>query len=311
MTANLVLVLGMHRSGTSALARGLRCLGVALGDALLGAHPCNPRGFFEDVDFWACNKALLSAVGLLWHDAVPIDPAALLHLAQGESGSQALALLRDKLAPHACLGLKDPRLSRLLPFWRPLWHVGGLRPHCLLSLRHPASVAHSLARRDGMEASHACALWLWHLLDAIEGSCGLPCLVVDYNTLLADPKRQIRRAGGFLGRSVDTAALEEFCSDFLDDSLCHHRAGIAGPSAPPPGQPQPAAIWEDMALRLHAALLPAAHQSLPLEDWPGYPRLLRLCRNMRQKALHLPAPGRPLQQHAAPDAESSPCASIR
>ena len=49
----LVLVLGMHRSGTSALARGLRVLGIALGDDLLPAHPCNPKGFFEDAGLYA------------------------------------------------------------------------------------------------------------------------------------------------------------------------------------------------------------------------------------------------------------------
>ncbi len=62
----LVLVLGMHRSGTSTLARGLRVLGVALGKNLLPAHPCNPKGFFEDAGLYAFNKALLAQLGLTW-----------------------------------------------------------------------------------------------------------------------------------------------------------------------------------------------------------------------------------------------------
>ena len=294
MAARLTLVLGMHRSGTSALTRALHCLGVGLGDRFLG-HPCNPKGFFEDADFNACNSDILGRLGHAWHDVAPFDPDALHQQAQGEFGVRALALLREKLSAHASFGLKDPRQSRLLPFWRPLLEAGGIQTHCLLALRHPASVAHSLARRDGMTPAHSHALWLWHLLDAIEGSRGLPCLVVDYDLLLAGPERQVQRMGDFLALPVDTARLREFSHSFLDAALCHHKAGNGMAAAD--------SLWADMALRLHDALQPAAQQPAPLEDWPGLPRLLRLCQNLRHKALRLPSPAAPLR---GPFAEGRP-----
>ena len=114
----LVLVLGMHRSGTSTLARGLRVLGVALGKNLLPAHPCNPKGFFEDAGLYAFNKALLAQLGLTWRSPEAPDTAALRRLAAGPPGVTALGLLREKSAGQAILGLKDPRMSRLLPFCR-------------------------------------------------------------------------------------------------------------------------------------------------------------------------------------------------
>lgn len=154
----LVLVLGMHRSGTSTLARGLRVLGVALGKNLLPAHPCNPKGFFEDAGFYAFNKALLAQLGLTWRSPEAPDAAALRRLAAGPPGVTALGLLREKSAGQAIPGLKDPRMSRLLPFWRPVLAASGLRAHCCIALRHPESVAHSLWQRDRLNAEHSHAL---------------------------------------------------------------------------------------------------------------------------------------------------------
>jgi hypothetical protein len=52
----IIVVLGMHRSGTSALTRGLSTLGVGLGDTLHPAGSDNPTGFWEDRDIIAFNN---------------------------------------------------------------------------------------------------------------------------------------------------------------------------------------------------------------------------------------------------------------
>lgn len=246
-----LLVLGMHRSGTSALARGLAVLGASLGDELLPALPCNPRGFFEDRDIYACNKSLLGSLGLSWASAAPIPPRRLLELAQGEPGEAALGLLRAKTGGRELPAFKDPRLSRLMPFWRPLLAASGLAPACVLALRHPDAVAQSLGRRDGMEAEDAHALWLRYTLDALDGSRGLPRVLVAYERLLAAPGRELARVGHALGLAVDRDALAVFSGDFLDAALCHHGAGapeIAKARGP----------FARLALRLHAGLEPLA-----------------------------------------------------
>src|ERR1700760_2987954 len=64
----LIVVLGMHRSGTSAIARGLKALGVSLGDRLLPPDVgINDSGYWEDVDFNSLNSAMLRALGTDWH----------------------------------------------------------------------------------------------------------------------------------------------------------------------------------------------------------------------------------------------------
>lgn len=247
-----LLVLGMHRSGTSALARGLVVLGADLGAELLPALPCNPRGFFEDRDVYACNRSLLAELGLTWASPGAIAPRRLLELASGAAGQEALRLLRVKTAGLALPAFKDPRLSRLMPFWRPLFAAAGLAPRCLLALRHPGAVARSLARRDGMDAGAAHALWLRYTLDALDGSTGLPRLLVAYERLLAAPGRELARLGHALGLPLDAVALDRFSHDFLDASLCHHEAPATGPAGEQPGP------LERLALRLYAALEPLA-----------------------------------------------------
>ncbi|MDO5484254.1 MAG: glycosyl transferase family 1 [Desulfovibrionaceae bacterium] len=283
MAGRLVLVLGMHRSGTSAMTRSLQCLGVDLCDSLIG-HPCNPKVFFEDTDLCACNKTLLSGLGKEWHSPDMLDTTALMRMSGDSPGRQALALIQNKTAGRAILGLKDPRMCRLLPFWRPVLAAAGLEVHALLALRHPSSVAHSLARRDGMSSEHSHALWLLHTLDALSGSRGLPRMVVDYDMLLAEPERQVQRLGIFLSREPDAAQLADFAHDFLDKTLCHHQSG--------PTSAQGASLWEDMALRLYAALHPIAGEDGPLDASPLAPRLEALCLRLRERASRLPAPGR-------------------
>ena len=272
----LVLVLGMHRSGTSTLARGLRVLGVALGKNLLPAHPCNPKGFFEDAGLYALNKALLAQLGLTWRSPEAPDTAALRRLA-GPPGVTALSLLREKSAGQAIPGLKDPRMSRLLPFWRPVLAASGLRAHCCIALRHPESVAHSLWQRDRLDAEHSHALWLAYLLDALEGSAGLPRLLTDYGLLLRKPEHQLQRLGHFLNLPLDPAELTLFADDFLDKTLCHHSPAPANDAV----RESPGGAW--------AALAPAAAAS-PEHQALDEPRLGRLVASLRREAAATAAP---------------------
>lgn len=267
----LALVLGMHRSGTSAMARALPVLGISLGDHLIPAHPCNPKGFFEDADINAGNATLLKALGTGWEYPVSFRDrqADLRRFAAGEYGQAALTLLRDKfraadalaegqgLPLPAPLAFKEPRMSRLMAFWRPLMLAADCAPHVCLALRHPAHVAASLTARNGFPAAQGWRLWLHHTLDALEGSLGLPVLVWDYDTLLAAPERQIRRLAQWLGRPVDEATLRVFCDNFLDRGLRHHAARPAS-APPPPATTQSGLRPEDM--------LPGEREILLAED---------------------------------------------
>ena len=273
----LILVLGMHRSGTSAFARALGVFGVGLGGSLLPAHPCNPKGFFEDEDVYAFNKALLAHLGRAWHSFPPPEAPQLRALAAGPWGRDALALLHEKMAGHGLFGLKDPRISALLPFWRPVLAASEAAVHCVICLRHPDSVAHSLSRRDGMPPEHSHALWAAHTLGAIQGSSGLPRTFASYEALLREPETGIADLGRALQLAPDQQERQRFITEFLDSSLCHHSAGPStgpgtGPGSGPDSKMEAAAgPWGALARDIHEVLCPAAGKT-PTPDSPELAR---------------------------------------
>jgi hypothetical protein len=220
----LVVVLGMHRSGTSALARALAVVGVELGDQLMPAVAGdNDKGFWEDLDINALNIEVLDLLGADW-DTLGVPPARALERQElAPLRARAAELLRAKMAGCAAFGLKDPRLARLLAFWKPIFRQQDLRVAYLLAVRNPMSVARSLGARNGFHEDKTYQLWIEHTLGAITETRGEVRLCVDYDELMLDPARQVRRIGKSLGRAVDEAACQDYVAHFLDPQLRHTR----------------------------------------------------------------------------------------
>ncbi len=180
-----LVVTGMHRSGTSAVAGVLRLLGVELGDRLMPAQPDNPVGFFEHRDLSELHDQLLEMLGRAWHDVRPLDVA----LADGRVERLRMAIrnviCRD-LSSAPVWAVKDPRLCRLLPLWRQIIGELPCAPGFVLVVRNPIEVAGSLSRRNGFPAAKSLLLWLRHNLEAEYHSRGWPRVIVRYDELLGD-----------------------------------------------------------------------------------------------------------------------------
>ena len=229
MTENnrqFVVVLGMHRSGTSALAGVLHHLGISLGQRLMpGAEGQNQKGFFENAEVYQLNEGIHEVLGVKW-DGLGFPGEGWQHDPKLEAyRREALRILRDEFEGQRICGLKDPRFCRLLPFWLPLLKELGGSPAFVLALRHPKEVAASLARRDHMSMAKATWLWLDHFLSAERASRGLPRVVVAYRRLLEDWRATTERISQGLSLSwphpADEAAAE--IDEFLSGDLRHHR----------------------------------------------------------------------------------------
>ena len=179
-----LVVLGMHRSGTSALTGMLHHLGVALGERLMAASPANPRGYWEHTELVTIHGSLMSALGRGWDDIRPM-PAGFEHSQPARLASEELRnVLRRDVAVAPLWGVKDPRLCRVLPLWNALLAAEKVSPRYLLMIRHPADVAASLATRDGISTARAYLLWLGHVLDAERGTRGKPRVIIHYEELV-------------------------------------------------------------------------------------------------------------------------------
>ncbi|WKN23565.1 glycosyltransferase [Azotobacter vinelandii] len=226
---NIVVVLGMHRSGTSVITRGLQVLGVQLGTRLLPAKPDNEKGFWEDMDVNALNIELLAALGQDWHTLTPLLPEHLSPTVLDAFKLRAVQLLREKLSGVESFGLKDPRIARLLPFWTGIFAHLDVQVRYVIACRHPMSVARSLARRDGFALEKAYQLWLEHMLASLAGTQNHPRLVVDYDLLMTEPAVQLQRIAQALGLefNTDSPAFAEYKEEFLEEGLRHSRFAVA------------------------------------------------------------------------------------
>jgi hypothetical protein len=224
LSSRAVLVLGMHRSGTSALARGLQALGVYLGNDFIDSKPDNPTGYWEDRTIYEINERLLAVFGLKWEEAALIDDARWEKPGVEALRTEAVAYLRSQFVCHPLWGFKDPRTIRLLPFWHSVLRSLEVDESYLLVIRNPRSVANSLIRRHGMDAVTAHLLWLAYVVPNLSMIANRPFIVADYDLVIADPRRELERiAQGLKIPLTDTskAGIDQFASDFLDPNLRH------------------------------------------------------------------------------------------
>lgn len=224
---SIIVVLGMHRGGTSAITRGLTVLGVELGDRLLPPALNNKKGFFEDVDVYAINVALHRSLKrpLRWHTLASVPRSELLHEKNTSLRLRAIELLRSRLETVEYFGIKDPRLCRTLPFWQSIFEHLQLDVSYVIAVRNPLSVAKSLGKRNNLPPEKCHYLWLDHILPSVLLTQGAPRVLVDYDLLLADPQKQISRIAINLGlvKRLDPARLIDFSQNFLDKRLRHTR----------------------------------------------------------------------------------------
>ncbi|PVY79090.1 hypothetical protein C8D92_101296 [Tamilnaduibacter salinus] len=208
----VVLVVGMHRSGTSAICRLLDNAGVDFGTNLIPPGDDNPLGFWEDRDFIGMNEELLGSVDA-WQRVV-LPTLGSSEQWQRKAKTFLARWLDNRSSGAAAVGLKDPRVSRTLEQWLPFLK----RPQVLFVVRNPLSVAHSLNRRDGMSVEYGLALWFvynFEAFKALQDHC-VAFQVVNYDLLMGGDTDQKEQIQNFLG-------LTDLNMSLLERKLQHQR----------------------------------------------------------------------------------------
>ena len=201
-----VLVTGMHRNGTSALARTLALLGAALPADLVPANEGNPHGHWEPQGMVDLNDRMLADAGSDLYGVVDIAPDWFASPAAAAFTQEAADLVARSFGDEPLIVLKDPRTALLAPVWNAALARCRYRVVHVLPLRHPADVAESLRRRhlktipyDAWVRPRGEAVWLRYTLAAVRGSRGHPRVFLRYGDLLADWRGAVARVGRDLG----------------------------------------------------------------------------------------------------------------
>ncbi len=206
---NGVMVVGMHRSGTSAVTGVINLLGVPLGreDDIYSAED-NPSGHWESRKLCALNDVILRLFGGFDMGMPPMPRAWLRSGRAGDLRDVMRATFDDVYQGKRWLW-KDPRVCLTLPLWRQV-----LNDFCIvLVIRDAGPVTRSLHRREGFPIFYCHALWDDYNRRAVAGSAGLPVVMVDFDSMMEDPLHHVKllaeglaSVGVELNGEIETAA---------------------------------------------------------------------------------------------------------
>jgi hypothetical protein len=223
-----VMVVGMHRSGTSAVTRVVNLLGVPLGraDDIYSAKD-NPSGHWESRQLCALDNVILNVFGG-FDIAMPPMPRSWLQSRRAARLRPVMRATFDNVYQGERWLWKDPRLCLTLPLWRQV-----LNDFCVVFVvRDAGPVVRSLHRREGFPGFYCYALWEDYNRRAAAASTGLPVVRVDFDSMLEDPLSQVKilaeglsSVGVLLNDDIGSAA-----------ASLHRPTGADRPAGPGPGQ---------------------------------------------------------------------------
>lgn len=271
-----VVVVGMHRSGTSAITGAIGALGfnVVSPEDRLSPHASNPE-HWESLSVLQHSDAVLAQLGGTW-DAPPPLPDGWENdegLTDRAGAVEALAAAYPGPGPSVW---KDPRICLLLPYWRSVLQAPMA---AVLMWRSPLAVARSLHRRNGSPLPYGVALWERYNRSAIANLAETDVYVLAYDALVEDPAGSLQGLTSWLG-SLDmfdgspswdhVGALSAITANrrhesdgatgvdhhiVLDEQrqLVEHLTQLAGPHRTLPQLPYEESPWTGAILNAHRA----------------------------------------------------------
>ena len=218
-----ILVLGMHRSGTSALAGMLSLCGASLPATLMPPADYNPRGFFESLAIFRAHQQLLAEWDSSWDDLSPL-PEGWLDSSLGRQQRESMASLVEKeFGKSHLFVLKDPRICRLVPFWTEVLESLNIDFSFAFPVRNPLEIATSLRAAQDVSLNKGLLLWLSHFLQAERDTRPYKRSFLSYEQLLTDWRKTAERLKKDLGvqlpRATQRGAAE--VDAFLQNGLRH------------------------------------------------------------------------------------------
>ena len=249
----LVVVLGMHRSGTSSAAGALVRLGAAAPQHLMAPNADNERGYWESPVILELNNAILAAGGSDWKDWRKFDLNKIDALKANALRARATEALAEEFGDVGFAVIKDPRMCRLMPFWGPVFADAKWSVRALLPIRSPLEVSQSLTRRDGLSPAYGCLLWLRHVLDAEVETRGMARAVLDWPQFLGDRRQALTRVNEQWGLILPHWYEDAFSEvdEYVSADLQRQRSSEAELEAHP--------AVNDLVRRTYAAMIELVH----------------------------------------------------
>jgi GT2 family glycosyltransferase len=219
-----IMILGMHRSGTSAYAGVLNKLGISFGQNLMAAKEDNERGFFENQLIYEINESILRAIDSSWDDVFPLPSYWWKQRVLSVYRNRIIEVFDNEFEGAELFGIKDPRMCILFPYWQDILKKMRISPSFVIPIRHPLEVAQSLEKRNGLPIRNGIFLWMKYMMDAEYHSRGFKRVLVSFDKLLFNTEDTIGHVANTLGLNFPWKWEDEkrAIEDFLDAEIKHH-----------------------------------------------------------------------------------------
>lgn len=223
----VVMIVGMHRSGTSVAGQLLERLGFDFGGNLLeGMDDINNRGFWEDREVVALDEHIFELLHSSWFDFERLPGKWWEEDRIKDLLGVAQTWFSESFDGERPVGIKDPRFCRLLPFWKRVFSHMDMPTQILFVFRHPAEVAASLKQRDSFSLQVGYLLWLTYTIDALYYSRNMDLSLLPYERLVDDPEGSIQGLlkGLFSSIKLPATDIAAVSKTVIDPENRHQRA---------------------------------------------------------------------------------------
>jgi O-antigen biosynthesis protein len=221
----VVMVIGMHRSGTSLLSSFVQALGINIGDRLYPADNYNPAGYFEDHECMEIQERILEGLGRQWHTEqgmLPFPSAWWREAAMRPFVEELENWVDRRLSSSGRIwAFKDPRTTRFLPLWQELFQSRGITACYILAVRNPSEVVASVTNRSAVPTRQIYRTWLRYNMEALLVGGKELAGVFDYANWFTDGIAQLRRLALILGRNLKDDELTIILGSLLCEKLYH------------------------------------------------------------------------------------------
>lgn len=218
-----VVVLGMHRAGTSVLAGVLGHLGCDLPESAMPRNAAHEEKRFDSRSIYQLNKEILTSAGSDWSDWQEFNPGWHRSAKAGEFLDRAQDILANEFGTSRLFVLKDPQICRYAPFWFDVLKAFDCQSAVICIHRNPADVAASLNRHDGLEPALGILIWLRYVLDAEASSRGMLRYFTSYDRFTRNWGQVAFDAQSVLGLAWPrmSAQVQTEVEDFLSGKAGH------------------------------------------------------------------------------------------
>ena len=217
-----ILVLGMHRSGTSAMSAILKIAGI-YNNVTTNVSPDNPKGFFEWHRGMEINSKIFRLFRSEWDDPRPRPYNEKKQGKVGKFKEEIIQAIEDDFNSQDIFAVKDPRISVLLPIYLDIFISMSIEPLLIMMERPDEEIHLSLEKRNNFSKKKSFALCRKYKGAVYDNLSRCRNIIVNFDDLIKDPvgvsKRIVKEFD--LPLAIDENKAREML-EFIDPELKHH-----------------------------------------------------------------------------------------